>query len=87
MSAAEMSWAARAIVHLVRGYQLMLSPWWGGVCRHTPSCSAYAIEAVRRHGAFRGGWLALKRLGRCRPLGTSGYDPVPENLAKGVERR
>ena len=78
---------ARIFVRLVRGYQLALSPWWGGVCRHDPSCSAYAIEALQRHGAVRGGWLALKRLGRCRPLGTSGYDPVPDTHAKDLGPR
>lgn len=48
-----------------------------GVCRFEPSCSRYAYEAVDRHGAFRGGWLALRRLSRCRPGGGSGFDPVP----------
>ncbi|HEU4617630.1 MAG TPA: membrane protein insertion efficiency factor YidD [Gammaproteobacteria bacterium] len=70
--------ASRVLVALVRGYQLGLSPWLGGRCRHLPSCSAYAIEALGRFGAVSGGWLALKRLGRCHPWGTSGYDPVPE---------
>jgi putative membrane protein insertion efficiency factor len=70
--------ASRAVIALVRGYQLGLSPWLGSRCRHFPSCSAYAIEAVGRFGALSGAWLALKRLGRCHPWGTSGYDPVPE---------
>jgi putative membrane protein insertion efficiency factor len=70
--------AARGLLFAIRAYQLGLSPWTGGVCRHVPSCSAYAREAVERHGAVRGGWLALRRIGRCRPLGSSGYDPVPE---------
>lgn len=74
--------AARALCGLVRAYQLALSPWLGGRCRHLPSCSEYAITAVERYGAWRGSWLALKRLGRCQPWGTSGYDPVPEHEAK-----
>ena len=65
---------ALAAIHL---YQLAISPYVPGLCRHTPTCSNYAYEAVTRHGTFQGSWLALKRLGRCRPMGTSGYDPVP----------
>ena len=67
----------RAAVGLVRAYQLLISPWLGRPCRHSPSCSAYAIEALRRFGVLRGGWLTVKRLARCHPWGTSGYDPVP----------
>jgi hypothetical protein len=62
---------------LLRLYQGLLSPLFRGSCRHVPSCSEYAREAVERHGAARGLWLALLRLTRCHPLGTSGYDPVP----------
>jgi uncharacterized protein len=58
-------------------YQRLLSPAFRGSCRHLPSCSEYAREAIERHGAARGLWLALRRLTRCHPLGTSGYDPVP----------
>jgi putative membrane protein insertion efficiency factor len=61
----------------VRAYQLLLSPLLGGSCRYYPSCSAYAIEALERHGALRGGWLALKRIGRCHPFRPGGFDPVP----------
>ena len=60
----------------VRGYQILLSPLVGGACRFTPSCSAYALEALERHGARRGTWLALRRLARCHPWGSAGYDPV-----------
>lgn len=66
-----------ALILVIRLYRATLSPFTRGACRHVPSCSAYAEEAVRRHGALRGGWLALRRLARCRPLGTHGYDPVP----------
>lgn len=62
---------------LLRLYQGLISPAFRGSCRHLPSCSEYAREAVERHGAARGLWLALRRLSRCHPLGTSGYDPVP----------
>jgi putative membrane protein insertion efficiency factor len=68
----------RTLLGAIRLYQLVLSPWLGGHCRHVPTCSAYADEALRKHGVLRGGWLALKRLARCQPWGTSGYDPVPE---------
>ena len=66
-----------AAVGLVRAYQLLISPWLGRPCRHSPSCSAYALEALRRYGVLRGGWLTASRLARCHPWGTSGYDPVP----------
>jgi len=67
----------RALVSLVRGYQIAVSPWLGPACRFEPSCSHYAVEAIERHGAGRGSWLAVKRLSRCHPLGGSGYDPIP----------
>ena len=61
----------------VRAYRLLLSPWVGHSCRFQPTCSAYALEALERHGAVRGSWLTLRRIGRCNPWGGSGYDPVP----------
>jgi putative membrane protein insertion efficiency factor len=61
----------------VRGYRLLFSPWVGHNCRYQPTCSAYALDALARHGALRGGWLAARRIGRCHPWGSSGYDPVP----------
>lgn len=67
------------IVGLLRLYQLVLSPWLGSNCRYQPTCSQYAIEAFRNHGIVKGGSLAARRIGRCHPWGTSGYDPVPEN--------
>ncbi len=62
---------------LIRGYQLLLSPVLPPSCRFYPSCSQYALEAVTRHGALRGGWLAARRLVRCHPFHPGGYDPVP----------
>jgi putative membrane protein insertion efficiency factor len=68
---------ARVGIVLVRAYQLALSPFAGGACRFTPSCSDYAIQAIQEHGAVRGLGLALRRVSRCHPLGSSGFDPVP----------
>ena len=65
---------------LIRGYQLFISPILGPSCRYLPSCSDYAAEAIGRHGALAGTWLALRRLARCHPWGGHGYDPVPERL-------
>ena len=61
----------------IRAYRYLLSPWWGGACRFTPTCSAFAEEALERHGAARGTWLAFKRVGRCHPWCAGGFDPVP----------
>ena len=69
---------ARLALGLVRGYQLAISPLLGSHCRHLPTCSEYARQAIERFGLWRGGWLTIKRLARCHPWGTHGYDPVPE---------
>jgi putative membrane protein insertion efficiency factor len=69
--------AAWPLIALVRLYQVTLSPFLGGFCRFQPTCSAYAIDALRQHGALRGSWLAARRLLRCHPFGGHGYDPVP----------
>jgi putative membrane protein insertion efficiency factor len=68
---------ARLLILVARGWQLGPSAILPPTCRFVPSCSAYAITALRRYGALRGGWLAAKRLCRCHPFGGSGYDPVP----------
>lgn len=69
---------ARALLAAVRGYQLVASPLFAGSCRYEPSCSHYMADAVRRHGAIRGGWLGIRRLARCHPFGSHGFDPVPD---------
>ena len=68
---------SRLLLALIRGYRYLLSPWWGSACRFTPTCSTYAIEAIERHGAVHGGWLALRRIARCHPWCAGGFDPVP----------
>jgi uncharacterized protein len=72
-----MSPAAWGLARLVRGYQLVTSGR-PSPCRYDPSCSNYALEALDRHGAFRGGWLTVRRLARCHPWGGHGWDPVPQ---------
>ena len=70
--------AIAPFVFLIRFYQVCLSPLKGGPsCRFTPTCSQYAIEAIEKYGAFKGGWLAFKRILRCNPFHKGGYDPVP----------
>ncbi len=68
----------RALVTLVRGYKLLLSPWLGSACRFEPTCSSYAIEALERHGASMGSYLTLRRLSRCHPWCDGGHDAVPQ---------
>ena len=68
---------------LLRFYRAAISPWLPAACRFEPTCSRYAIDAVERYGALSGGWLALRRLGRCHPLAPGGYDPVPERTRGG----
>jgi uncharacterized protein len=62
----------------IRFYQVSISPLLGAHCRHTPTCSQYTIEAIREWGVLKGLWLGIKRIARCHPWGTSGYDPVPK---------
>lgn len=73
----DMSPGAKLVALPVRAYRLLLSPWVGHGCRFQPTCSAYSLEALARHGAIKGSWLTLRRLCRCHPWGSSGYDPVP----------
>lgn len=72
-----MSPLAHIVALPVRAYRLIFSPWVGFNCRYQPTCSAYALEALEKHGPIRGAWLAARRIGRCHPLGGDGYDPVP----------
>lgn len=67
-----------ALILPIKGYQWLISPLLGQRCRFWPSCSQYAIEALRLHGPVKGSWLAIKRLGRCHPFSNGGIDPVPE---------
>ena len=68
---------ALPLVALVKIYQYAISPMLGSRCRFEPSCSRYTVEALQRHGAFKGIWLAVRRIGRCHPWHPGGYDPVP----------
>ena len=70
------------LIGLLRGYRLVISPLFPPCCRYYPSCSAYALQAIRMHGPIPGGWLALKRLSKCHPWSPGGYDPVPPLAAK-----
>jgi len=67
----------KALVLIVRGYQLWISPLFPAACRYYPTCSAYAIEAIEKHGALSGSWMAARRIARCHPFRPGGYDPVP----------
>ena len=72
----------RALIGLVKGYRLLLSPWLGQSCRFEPTCSVYAIEALERHGAAKGSYLTLHRIARCQPWCPGGHDPVPPTKAE-----
>jgi len=74
---------ARLLMALIGGYRRYVSPLFGPHCRFAPSCSAYALEAVRVHGALRGSWLAVRRIGRCHPFNPGGFDPVPPATRSG----
>lgn len=74
---------ARFGIMLVKGYRLVLSPLLGPRCRYQPTCSHYALEALRIHGGLKGGWLAIRRVMRCHPFGGHGYDPVPDAPGEG----
>ncbi|PID66001.1 MAG: membrane protein insertion efficiency factor YidD [Gammaproteobacteria bacterium] len=66
------------LIALIKLYKLLLSPIMGNACRFQPTCSTYSLEAIEKHGAIKGAYLMLKRIGRCQPLCQGGYDPVPE---------
>lgn len=80
------SWPARALMALVRGYRLMLSPWLGNACRFEPTCSRYSLQALERHGALAGSYLTVHRILRCQPLCAGGHDPVPDNAPRLFSR-
>jgi uncharacterized protein len=80
LAQARPSAAARVLMALITGYRRFISPLLGARCRFAPSCSAYALEAVREHGALRGMWLTARRIGRCHPFNPGGFDPVPPAL-------
>ena len=82
-----LAWPRQLLVALVHGYRLLLQPWVGGVCRFEPTCSAYALGALRNHGALRGSALAGWRILRCNPWCAGGCDPVPDNLPHPATRR
>lgn len=65
------------LIFIIRFYQMAISPVLGRNCRHYPTCSNYTIEAIQTHGPLKGSWLGIKRIARCHPWGTSGFDPVP----------
>jgi len=71
-------WPRQTLMALVRGYRLLLSPWLGSACRFEPTCSVYALQALQRHGAAAGSYLAARRIARCQPWCAGGCDPVPE---------
>ncbi|MCH2195959.1 membrane protein insertion efficiency factor YidD [Kordia sp.] len=72
---------------VIRFYQAAISPYTPAACRYNPTCSHYAADALKKHGLFRGGWLAIKRISRCHPLGGSGYDPVPDEFPKRKKKQ
>jgi uncharacterized protein len=76
-----------ALIALVKGYRLLLSPWLGSSCRFSPTCSAYSLQALQQHGAAGGTYLTLARLARCHPWCQGGHDPVPEQWAPTLDKR
>ncbi|WP_439242833.1 membrane protein insertion efficiency factor YidD [Lonepinella sp. BR2474] len=75
--AASHSFGEKILIKLIRVYQIVISPLFGPRCRFVPTCSCYGIEAIKTHGAAKGGWLTLKRILKCHPLHAGGFDPVP----------
>lgn len=87
MSAGAPGPVARIVISLVRAYRRLVSPLLPPRCRFAPSCSQYAVEALRLHGARRGTWLAVRRIARCHPFHPGGHDPVPPPVVRGAARR
>jgi putative membrane protein insertion efficiency factor len=75
------------LIAVVKGYRLLLSPWLGSSCRFEPTCSAYALQALEQHGAAKGTYLMMARLGRCHPWCAGGHDPVPSFAPAGLFTR
>jgi putative membrane protein insertion efficiency factor len=73
------------LIGLLKAYRFAISPLYGQVCRYHPTCSAYALQAVTEHGAVKGSWLAVRRIGRCHPWAAGGYDPVPAKKVSSSE--
>jgi putative membrane protein insertion efficiency factor len=82
-----MSFISKILTGLVRVYQGAISPYLGNHCRHTPTCSQYTIDAIQEWGPVKGIWMGMKRLSRCHPWGTHGFDPVPKNPNKNVSEQ
>ncbi|MCT4635113.1 MAG: membrane protein insertion efficiency factor YidD [Rickettsiales bacterium] len=72
-----MKYFRKIVVLFIKGYQYILSPYWPGVCRYTPTCSNYSIAAFNKYGFFKGFWFSIKRIVKCHPWGGSGHDPLP----------
>ncbi|OZN25089.1 membrane protein insertion efficiency factor YidD [Actinobacillus seminis] len=81
------SFGAKILVRSVRFYQVVISPIIGPRCRFTPTCSCYALEALKIHGVAKGSWLTVKRILKCHPLNAGGYDPVPPNINNKKEKK
>ena len=76
------AWPQRALIALVQGYRLLLSPWLGSSCRFEPTCSTYSLQALQAHGAAAGSYLSLHRIARCHPFCRGGHDPVPSRAPR-----
>ena len=74
-----MKWLKTLLILPIRAYQYTISPLLGSTCRHQPTCSQYTVEAIEEWGPAKGVWLGMKRISKCHPWGTHGYDPVPKN--------
>ncbi len=77
--------ASLPLLLIIYAYKYVVSPLTPASCRHYPTCSTYGIEAVKRHGPLRGGWMAVKRIASCHPWGSGGIDPVPRIIVKKVK--